>query len=152
MPIQRDAITSGRGFDGTDEYDPLGDDHLDLPLDAPLARALPTDSADNSVPRVQLRVDRWTSIEKRIHVEAQSDARIALRVLNYPAWHVELNGHALQPGRMDDINQMVVPVNVGVSEIHVQFTRTLDRTIGDLVSALSASVLLFLFWRGRTRG
>lgn len=152
MSIQHGAITSGRGFDGTDEYDPIGDDHLDLPVDAPLAKILPADSAETSVPRAQLRIDHWTTIEKTIHVDAQCDARIALRVLNYPAWRVELNGHPLPPERLDDVNQMVVPVSAGTSEIDVQFTRTLDRKIGNVVSALSAFVVLFLFWRGRDRG
>ena len=40
MPTQQAAITSGTGYDGTDEYDPVGDDHLDLPLNAPLAKVL----------------------------------------------------------------------------------------------------------------
>jgi len=149
MPTQRDAIVSGHGFDGTDEYDPVGDDHLDLPLDAPLAKALPADSADTFTPRAQIRVDRWTSEQKWIHVVAQSDARIALRVLNYPAWRVELNGQPIHPERMDDVNQMVVPVNSGASEIRVVFTRTLDRTIGNAVSALSSLFLVCLFWRGK---
>jgi len=149
MPIQREAIASGRGFDGTDEYDPIGDDHLDLPLDAPLARALPAGSADNTTPPAKITIDHWTTMEKRIHVDAQSGARIALRVLNYPAWRVGVNGHPLQPERMDDFNQMVVPVDPGVSEIHVWFTRTLDRKIGDVISAFSVCVFLFLFWRSR---
>ena len=147
MPTQRDAIDSEHGFDGTDEYDPVGDDHLDLPIDAPLAKALPADSGDAIPPKAEIRVDRWTSEQKLIRVVAQSDARIALRVLNYPAWRVERNGQIIQPERMDDVNQMVVPVNAGASVIHVAFTRTLDRKIGDAVSAVSAAFLVFLFWR-----
>ena len=151
MPTQRDAIVSGHGFDGTDEYDPAGDDHLDLPLDAPLAKALPAGSSDTSTPQAEIRIDRWTSEQKWIHVVAQSDARIALRVLNYPAWRIERNGQLIHPERMDDVNQMVVPVNSGVSEIRVVFTRTLDRKIGNAVSALSALLLACLFWRGKRR-
>jgi 6-pyruvoyl-tetrahydropterin synthase related domain len=152
MPMQRDAITSGHGFDGTDEYDPLGDDHLDLPVDAPLAKALPADSADTCTPLAELRIDRWTTEDKLVHVVAQSDARIALRVLNYPAWRVQLNGHPIEPERMDDVNQMVVPVTAGASDIRIRYTRTADRKIGDVISALSALFLLYLFWPGRRRG
>jgi len=151
MPTQRDAIVSGHGFDGTDEYDPVGDDHLDLPLDAPLAKVLPADSANTSNPRAEIRIDCWTSEQKWIHVVTQSDARIALRVLNYPAWRVELNGQPIHPERMDDVNQMVVPVTSGASEIRVVFTRTLDRKIGNAVSALSALFLGCLFWQGKRR-
>jgi len=149
MPTQRDGIDSGQGFDGTDEYDPVGDDHLDLPLNAPLARALPADSADTATPRVNIRVDHWTTQQKRIHVVADSEARVALRVLNYPAWQVEVNGRTICAERMDDVDQMVVPIDAGVSEIRVIFTRTLDRKIGNGISAVSAMSLLLLFWRGK---
>jgi uncharacterized membrane protein len=149
MPMQRDAITSGHGFDGTDEYDPLGDDHLDLPVDAPLARALPAAPADTSTPVRELRIARWTAEDKQVHVEAESDARIALRVLNYPAWRVQLNGRPVEPERLDDVNQMVIPVKAGASDIRIQFTRTPDRSIGNAISELSALVLLCLFWPAR---
>lgn len=149
MATQRDGIDSEHGFDGTDEYDPVGDDHLDLPLDAPLVKALPANSAETTPPQVEIRVDRWTTEHKLIHIKAQSDARIALRVLNYPAWRVEVNGQAIHPERMDDVNQMVVPVGTGVSEIRVTFARTPDRQIGNAASAFSALVLAFLFWWGR---
>lgn len=152
MSIQRDAITSGHGFDGTDEYDPLGDDHLDLPVDAPLAKALPADSADNSAPLAEVRVEHWSTQEKQIHVNAQSHARIALRVINYPAWRVKVNGRTIQPERMEDVNQMVIPVNAGSSDIRIAFTRTPDRTIGNTVSALSFFMVMLLVWRNRARG
>jgi hypothetical protein len=152
MSTLRDAIDSGHGFDGTDEYDPVGDDHLDLPLNAPLAKALPADSADTAAPQVEVRIDRWTTEEKLAHVRASSDARIALRVLNYPAWRVERNGQAIQPERMDDVNQMVVPVAAGASRIRVVFTRTLDRKIGDTISVISGVLVVFLLAWNRTRG
>lgn len=149
MATQRDGIESGHGFDGTDEYDPAGDDHLDLPLDAPFATVLPANLEDKSTPKAEIRVDRWTSERKLVRVVAQSDARIALRVLNYPAWRVEVNGQPIHPERLDDVNQMIVPVNAGTSEICVVFARTPDRTIGNAVSALSALLLMLLCWRGK---
>ena len=149
MPTLRDAVTSGRGFEGTDEYDPLGDDHLDLPPDAPLVKVLPTDAEDSAPPPVHAQIQRWTTEQKTIHVDALSPARLALRLLNYPAWNVEVNGKRISPGRRDDVNRMVIPVEAGSSEIRIQLVRTLDRTIGNTVSAFSGVLSLFLLWVGR---
>jgi hypothetical protein len=146
MPTMRDAVVSGQGFDGTDEYDPLGDDHLDLPLDAPFAKILPADSADCFTPQAHVEIQRWSTEQKLIRVDSSSPARVALRVLNYPAWRVQVNGKAFLPERADDVNQMVIPVEPGFSEIRVKFTRTRDRTLGDAISASFALLAAILFW------
>jgi hypothetical protein len=155
MATMRDAIASGTGFDGTDEYDPLGDDHFDLPSDAPLTRVLSgEDSDDSAIPQARVQVVKWATENKEIRVESPEPARIALRLLNYPAWRVEVNGKTTQPERADDINQMIVPVPAGNSQIDVRFTRTADRKIGNAISLLSALLTIGLFWIGRkpTRG
>jgi hypothetical protein len=149
MPTQADAIDSGTGFEGTDEYDPVGDDHLDLPLNAPLAKVMPADSEDSAAPQAQIQVQHWSPESKEIRVDAQSDARIALRLLNYPAWRVEVNGQLVAPERMDNFNEMVVPVASGHSEIRVRFMRTLDRWVGNAISAISAWMVVILLWVGR---
>jgi hypothetical protein len=145
MPTQQAAITNGTGYDGTDEYDPKGDDHLDLPANAPLAKILPENAAEAPHPRVHVEVRSWTTEHKDLHIEAQDSARIALRVLNYPAWQVEVNGRRVVPERADDANQMVVPVAPGTSDIGVRFMRTPDRTAGILLSLVSASIVAGLF-------
>jgi hypothetical protein len=150
MPTMADAITSGTGFDGTDEYDPVGDDHLDLPAQAPLTKVLPRDAPETEAPPARVQVHQWTTKDKEILVESPQPARIALRVLNYPAWSVTLNGTTRQPERMDDVNQMVVPVDAGDSDIRVQFTRTKDRRIGDSISLLSALAAILLLWDRRS--
>ena len=148
MSNMQDGITEAKGFDGVDEYDPVGDDHTDLPANAPLAKVLPSDP-DEAPAQTQLQVQRWTTKDKEIRVQSTASAKVALRVLNYPAWKVVVNGKPLSPGRMDDVNQMVVPVDAGTSNIHVVFTRTADRKIGDGTSLLSGLLALFLLWRSK---
>ena len=149
MPIQRDAISSGHGFDGTDEYDPLDDDHFELPQNAPLASVLPAHPGNPSAPHAHLQVQRWTTEQKMILVDAQSEARVTLRLLNYPAWQVEVNRKTVLPERLDDVNQMVIPVKAGSSEIRVRFVRTLDRKLGNALSAATGFFALVLLWLGR---
>ena len=145
MPTQQAAIRNGTGYEGTDEYDPKGDDHLDLPADSPLARLLPENAAETPHPRAQVEVRRWSTERKDIRVDARDSARIALRVLNYPAWRVEVNGRQVVPERLDDVNQMVIPVAPGISDIRVRFARTPDQTAGMLLSLASALVVATLF-------
>jgi hypothetical protein len=149
MPTMADAISSGAGFDGTDEYDPVGDDHLDLPIQAPVTKLLPPDSAEGKTPDGRVQVLTWTTKVKKIRVESAEPARLALRLLNYPAWRVTVNGKTTQPERMDDGNQMVIPVDAGHADIRVQFTWTKDRKVGDGVSLVSALVCVFLLWDPR---
>lgn len=146
MPTMRDQIVSGSGFDGTDEYDPRGDDHMDLTKDAPETKALASDSTDGPAPQARVQIQKWTAENKQIEVESPAPARIILRLLNYPAWKVAVNGTAVEPERLDDVNAMVIPVAAGSSEIRVRFTRTADRIVGDAISLLAGFLTLLLLW------
>jgi len=154
MPTLADAVTSTSGFEGTDEYDPVGDDLLDLPAHAPLSKVLPAGSQQGAAPPAQIDALKWTTEEKQIRVRSPQPARIALRLLNYPAWRVAVNGKAVAPERLEAVNQMVVPVPAGTSEIRVQFTRTVDRKLGVLASVLSVLLAVGLLrdgWRLRRK-
>ena len=144
MPTQYAAITAGTGYEGTDEYDPVGDDHMDLPSNAPLAAILPADPDARKTPDGRITIDQWKTEQKQIRVRVTRDARIALRLLNYPAWRVTLNGNVVTPGRGDGINQMIIPVSTGDSQIRVQFTLTPDRTLGLMLFSLSLIIVAIL--------
>jgi hypothetical protein len=153
MPTQYAAIERGTGFDGTDEYDPLGDDHLDLPVGVPLARILPEGAGNAAAPDARVKIVKWTTEKKELRVDTSREARVALRLLNYPAWKVEVNGKSITPERTDDFAVMVIPVDEGTSVIRVWFARTLDRTIGLWVSALGVMVTMgMLVWGRRSEG
>ena len=86
---------------------------------------------------------------KVIEMQTPIATRLALRLLNYPAWRVTVDGQEIQPERMDDVNQMIVPVDAGHSVIRVQFVRTADRIGGDVLSVISVSLVAMLFWTSR---
>jgi 6-pyruvoyl-tetrahydropterin synthase related domain len=150
MPTLEALVTSGTGFEGTDEYDPLGDDHQDLPVNAPLAQVLPDDSGAAAKEAGKIQVLEWKTEEKKIAVDFSEESQIALRVLNYPAWRVEVNGRRIDPQREDNLNEMVVPVPSGQSLVTVRFTRTWDRSVGILISLLSLLLLAALWFVGGT--
>src|ERR1700719_2303084 len=139
MSTQLAAITSGTGYEGVDEYDPLGDDHMDLPKHAPLARILQGETEDPSTkpPNAKIHIETWQTNNHAISVECSAPARVALRLLNYPAWRVTVNGKTVTPENLDDLDQMLVPIEAGKSEIQVRYVRTWDQTAGIAVSIFS---------------
>ena len=152
IPTLQAAVTDETGFDGTDEYDPLGDDHLDLPAHAPATKILPAEPEETRVPEARVQIDKWTTEEKSLRVDSPAPARLALRVLNYPAWQVKVNGARIVPDRPDNYNQMIIPIAAGSSTIQVRFARTPDRTLGMHISILCVLLTVVLLLVGRNRG
>jgi hypothetical protein len=144
----RAGTAAGTGFDGVDEYDPVGDDHYNLPAKAAEARIV-VDCSDPGGGATIL-VERWTATEKRLRVSSQKPARLALRLLNYPAWRVEVNGAQVLPGSAADSGQMVLELASGESLVSARLVRTGDRTLGGVVSLVSlfASFVLLLPRKG----
>jgi len=86
------AMRNGKGFEGTDEYDPVGDDRTDLPQKQPRAMllAIPTDPEAYKDARVS--IEKWSAEHRSIRVVTRRSGRLALHLLDYPAWRVTLNG------------------------------------------------------------
>jgi hypothetical protein len=148
IPVLRAAITDGSGFDGTDEYDPAGDDHTNLPTKSPEAMVMDTDSIPGPNSRPTIHVDRWSPEDKEVSVNSRERFFLGLRLLNYPAWRAEVNGVAVTPRGGEDYNEMIVPVPAGESYVRVRFVRTWDRTLGGGISLVTA---FFLLWLGTRR-
>src|SRR5258708_27606431 len=152
----RANIASVEGFNATDEYDPIGDDHYNLPARAPRAQALPpeedpesqTENAAATLPTIV--VERWTPENKIVRVESPRPFRLALRLLHYPASQVDVNRSRIPPESAEDSGQMIVPLAAGKSRLAMRFTRTVDRTIGSILSLLSSLAAALLLWRERS--
>jgi hypothetical protein len=150
----RAGVMAGTGFEGVDEYDPVGDDHYNLPEKAPQVKILPAEDA-SSANGATILVERWTAVDKTLRVNALAPARLALRLLKYPAWRVEVNGSVVVPESAADSGQMILEVPAGESRVTVKFVRTWDRRLGGVVSVVSGVVWLLLisstFVAGRKR-
>lgn len=154
FPTLTAAMSHGEGFAGTDEYDPIDDDHYNLPQKAPPATILPApDSAkeNGAQPSAKIFFDAWNPEIREIRVNAAEPVRLALRLLSYPAWRVELNGSVVAPETLEDTGQMIVNLPRGDSQITVRFTRTRDRTVGGVVTLLSLGIWGLLVVRARRR-
>jgi hypothetical protein len=152
IPALEKAIASDQGFEGNDEYDPVGDDHYNLPQKAPRAETLPMKESRPFVPKAKIHVERWTAEEKELSVNSPQPLRLAMRLLNYPGWRAEIDGKAVTPQLAETTAQMILPLSAGTHRITMRFGRTPDRTWGGVISAGAGIGLFALLLLGpRTR-
>jgi hypothetical protein len=95
-------------------------------------------------------VQRWGVEDKEVRVASREPLKLALRLLNYPAWQVEVNGKKITPEKAEDSGQMIVPVVAGESRIEVHLVRTPDRDLGAVLSVISLFALFMMLWTSRS--
>ena len=132
-----DFIEDGDGYEGTDEYVPAGVDPYELKKDAP---QVATVSGDPAV----IRIDRWGAQSKVFSANVARLEKLRIRLLNYPAWRVEVNGREITAGTQPVTGEILIPVDTGSNRVRLTFVQTEDRLIGDLVSA--GTLLLVIAW------
>jgi len=144
VPTLLEAQQKDEGFEGVDEYDPAGDDHSSLPEKSPRVTLLRL--RGNAAARdAKIHVEIWDAETKELRIDSREPVRLSLRLLNYPAWRVQVNDQVVAPLQpTGETNQMVLPLAAGSSHVVVQFVRTTDRTLGGALTILSILVLLFV--------
>jgi hypothetical protein len=129
---------SGAGYEGTDEYVPVGGDPYEIKQDAPRVALDDGGTADQLR---QIWIERWTAESKLFTVEVSQPGQLVLRLFNYPAWHVEVNGQVVATATRNVTGQMLIPVQAGENRVQIMFTRTWDRAAGGIISGITAVLL-----------
>jgi len=146
VPVLLEALQNDQGFEGVDEYDPLGDDHSLLPEKSERVMVTPTPEAEAGLKSpAEVTVQRWTAARKEMRISTREPAVLKLRLLDYPAWRVEVNEAVVVPEQSGETGQITLPLGAGSSHVVVRFIRTPDRTIGAVISGVSALIALLLF-------
>jgi len=140
----RDDVADAAGYEGTDEYVPLGADPYELNKDLPEVAA-----EHKETTRVEVR--EWGAASKQITVRTDRPQLLTLRLFNYPAWEVTVNGERVEAKTTDVTGQMRIAVSPGSDDIRIHFGRTPDRTIGGWISLLSLVVMLSAWAKTRPR-
>jgi hypothetical protein len=148
MPTLEAAVASGEGFEGTDEYDPLGDDRTDLPAKREHAWLVSAARRGKEQREARISTEHWTAERRTLRVMSQQEERVAIRLVDYPAWRLTVNGIPVHSEHPAGTAQMIVRVPPGESRIEIRFSRTADRTLGGWVSALAACAALALYVMG----
>jgi hypothetical protein len=133
-----DAVHSGTGYEGTDEYVPVGADAYELNKDLPIV-------SDDDGAAVPTKMLAWGPTEKHLIVNTAEPQDLTLRLFSYPAWGVVVNGKSVETEKTDNTKLMVIPVAAGESDIRIYFRRTTDRLVGKATSLLSLVVLITLW-------
>ena len=123
-----DNQQDGLGYEGTDEYVPIGADPYEINKEARRV----TFNGDG---RSRIEVNQWAAESKFFIADVTSPGKLVARLFNYPAWRVGWNGHPVASETHEITGQLMVPVVAGQNRVRITFIRTWDRTAGGLVSA-----------------
>ena len=139
---------TGYGYMGPDEYVTVSGANYAVKPDFPEFRLF----ADNGNIATGARVTHSLSgtSHKQLTVESPTPVQLVLRLMNYPAWRVEVNGKPVTAQTDRNTGRMVIALPSGINHIDVRFVRTPDRWIGDAIS-FAALLLIFASWRRERR-
>lgn len=140
----QDNMGTGAGYEGTDEYTPLGAEPSAIDKDA---RKVTVDGPA----RGDIRVQRWDAEWKEFTVQMSAADQVALKLFAYPAWHVQVDGRPVETRTREATGQMLVPVAAGMNHVTLTFVRTWDRTAGGWLSLLTALAVIAWKWIARRR-
>jgi hypothetical protein len=99
----------------------------------------------------RLKIVRWTSESKEAEVHLSAPAYALFRLIDYPAWQVEVNGKALPARPHRDDGLLTVPLDAGQSVITVRYTATRDVELGRALSLLALCVVIALVTEAKRR-
>ncbi|MFZ0860027.1 MAG: 6-pyruvoyl-tetrahydropterin synthase-related protein [Candidatus Sulfotelmatobacter sp.] len=137
----QDNMSDRVGYEGTDEYTPVGADPAAINKDA---RNVTVDGPAHAA----IRVSRWDAESKMFTAEMSAPDQLALHLFCYPAWQADVNGHVVETASTD-IGQMLVPVEAGMNRVQIRFVRTRDRAVGGWISLIT--VMSMIVWTLRAR-
>ena len=139
----QDNMADRVGYEGTDEYTPVGAEPGAIDKDA---RNVIVDGPAHAA----IHVYRWDAESRMFTAEMSAADQLALRLFRYPAWRVEVNGHVVETAARAETGQMLVPVSAGMNRVQIIFVRTWDRAAGGWISVVAAACLGL--WSLRVRG
>ena len=139
----QDNVITGAGYEGTDEYTPVGADPSGI--DKQRRKATVVGPAHAAID-----VLHWDAESKVFTVQASATDQVALRLFRYPAWHAFVNGIEVETAAHEGTGQMLVPISAGLNRVEIRFVRTRDRFIGGWISLLALGVTFGILWRQRS--
>jgi hypothetical protein len=133
----QDNMATGAGYEGTEEYAPLGSEPKKLDKDA---RRVTVEGPA----RAAIRVTDWRAEHRAFTAEMSAADELVVKLLNYPPWRVQVNGREVRARTFEIAGQMLVPVSAGSNDVRIDLRRTGDRKLGAGISVGVGFVLLLV--------
>jgi len=131
----QENMATGAGYEGTDEYTPVGADPWAVDKTAPRVTV-------DGPAHAAIRVSEGRAERKEFTAEMSAADELVLHLFNYPAWRVEVNGRMVQASAREGTGEMLVPVEAGTNRVQIIFVRTWDRTAGAWISMVAVVFVL----------
>jgi hypothetical protein len=128
-----DAISNGTGYEGTDEYTPADADPYELNKDLPPV-------SDPNGADAHARILEWGATHRHFTVGADAPEEVTIRLFNYPAWKVTVNGRAVATESSEVTHLLVIPLSPGENDVCIDFARTPDRLAGGVLSLIALAI------------
>jgi hypothetical protein len=160
VSAQLTVFQSGGGFQGTDEYTPIGADNSEVPPGLPQVRLLKSADAEIAAspqpdadapayaptPQDQIpgpvAIQQWQPETKIFTTTAEARGYAVLRLMDYPAWLVRANGQIITNRPHRDDGLVVIPIPSGKTTITVTYTTTSDVVWARRLTAASLLALV----------
>lgn len=126
----QDNMLDQIGYEGTDEYTPVGADPSAVDKQAWKVHV-------NGTAHAAFHVYQWNAESKLFTADLSAPDQLVLKLFAYPAWRVEVNGRVVQTSEREGTGQILVPVEAGMNRIEIKLVRTWDRTAGGWLSLLA---------------
>ena len=145
-------VAAGRGYDGIEGFEPRGAKTDELDEENPRVGEIDPETGDINEPEAaQVKIQSWSTEYKAFDAKSDEPLTLALKLLNYPAWQVRVDGQVTLAESAIETGQIVIHLNRGAHRVEIQFQRTRDRTIGAIISAVFAVGLLLAVGLGFAR-
>jgi hypothetical protein len=169
---EEDAVTpqimsfrQGGGVEGTDEYTPAGADSSLVQQHLPLVQLLAEPRANEARPanglnpewtpggtnalQGEIKTTRRNAEHWEMTVSTTTPGFAILRLMDYPAWKVTVDGSPTgkRPRREDGL--MAIPLSPGMHMLEIQWSTTRDLTLGRSISLVALVLLLAVAIRER---
>jgi hypothetical protein len=98
-----------------------------------------------------VQIEHWTAERRAAVVTSSHPGYAVLRLMEYPAWRVTVNGAAMpMPVRVHRADGlMVIPLKPGITRINVHWGTTGDAWAGRWISLAALAITLAWMWKER---